>query len=65
MNVKLYIFDKPISWSLTGSNFLKIEDILMRQKRENEALDKYVMIMLTTVAYSAEAYVKRVDYSCP
>ena len=53
---KLYIFGKPMSWYLTGRNFINIGDILVLQK-EN-ALDEYILSILTKVTYSAEVYVK-------
>ena len=51
---KLYICGKPVSLSLTGCKYLNIGDILMLQK-ENEALDKYIVILSTKVAYGTDA----------
>ena len=42
-----------MSQSLTGCNFLNIGDILMLQKL-NEALDEYIIILSTKVAYGGE-----------
>ena len=44
--------------ALTGCNFRNIGDILMLQK-ENEALNEYIVIILTKSTYRPEAYVKQ------
>ena len=41
-------FEKAVSLSLTGCNFVNIEDILMFKKKE--ALDDYIINVLTKVA---------------
>ena len=52
---KVYIFRKLMLPSLNGCNFLNIGDIWTFQKKK---LKLWIMIMSTTLAFSADAYIK-------
>ena len=50
-----YTFGKPVSRSLTGCSFLNIGRYFDVSKKENEALDEYILIMLTKGTFRADA----------